>query len=86
MPKKSKTVENSGGSSDYYVVDILDPIHIKTPYTTECLDIIETLEMDYHESNAFKAIWRKCAARTLGKEKKGNNALRDAEKVHWRVV
>ncbi len=36
--------------------------------------------MTYAEANVFKAIWRKCAERELGKVKEGNNQVYDAEK------
>jgi hypothetical protein len=38
------------------------------------------LKMDFAEGEAFKAIWRKAAAR-LGNGKQGNSALYNAEKV-----
>jgi hypothetical protein len=75
--------EYSGGSVSYYKV----PIHRPTspdnkPYLAECNDIIEALHMTYAEGNAFKAIWRSCAARTLGVSKQGYTDGRyDAEKV-----
>ena len=76
--------EYTGGSSSYYVVPIPKPTTPEHgPYVAECNDIIEAHEMNYAEGNAFKAIWRKAAARTLGKKKKGNTALYDAEKVHF---
>jgi hypothetical protein len=38
--------------------------------------------MNYAEGNAFKAIWRSCAARNLGLAKDGyKDGLYDAEKV-----
>lgn len=75
--------EYEGGSVKYYAVDITAPINSKAdPYTAECLDIIEALDMDWAEANAFKAIWRKASARTLGKSKKGyDDGLYDAQKV-----
>lgn len=40
--------------------------------------------MSYAEGNAFKAIWRRCAARTLGVKKRGyTDGLYDAEKVEF---
>ncbi len=53
------------------------------PYIAECNDIIEALGMNYAEGNAFKAIWRSAAHRTLGKRKAGakDDGLYDAEKV-----
>jgi hypothetical protein len=73
-------VENSGGSCSYYIVHVPDPISGDDPYNAECLDVIENLEMTPHESNVFKALWRKAAERQ-GKKKKGNSALRDAQKI-----
>jgi hypothetical protein len=72
--------EHSGGSVSYYVVEIAHPTHQPAPYTVECNDIIEALEMDYAEGNVFKAIWRTAAARQ-GKMKKGHDAKYDAEKI-----
>jgi hypothetical protein len=73
--------EYTGGSSSYYRVTVDQPIE-GPPYTAECLDIIEALDMDFAEGNVFKAIWRRCAARTLNLRKKGyTDGLYDAEKV-----
>lgn len=72
----------TGGSVDYYKVPITNPTSGKVPYLAECNDIIEALGMNYAEGNAFKALWRKAAAKTLGIQKKGYDAgLYDAEKV-----
>lgn len=74
--------EKSGGSVDYYKVRIENPTtKEQAPYTAECNDIIEALGMNYAEGNAFKAIWRSCAERTIGKKKAGGDALYDAQKV-----
>lgn len=75
--------EYTGGSVSYYRVTINKPTSpALPPYTAECNDIIEALGMNYAEGNAFKAIWRRCAARTLGKAKAGyTDGLYDAEKV-----
>ena len=73
--------EKSGGSVDYYQVKIAHPTTKgRDPYTAECNDIIEALGMTYAEGNSFKALWRSCAARTLGKLKEGGDAVYDAEK------
>lgn len=75
--------EYTGGSVSYYSVHIPKSVSGSKPYTAECLDIIEALGMNYAEGNAFKAIWRRCAAR-LGKSKKGyTDGLYDAEKVEF---
>lgn len=75
--------EYTGGSVDYYQVEITDPTTPGRPrYVAECNDIIEALGMSFAEGNAFKAIWRSCAARSLGKTKAGyKDGLYDAEKV-----
>ena len=73
--------KDSGADGSYYEVDIAHPKSGK-PYRAECQDIIEALGMDFNEGNAFKALWRRCAARTLGKVKKGNeDQLYDAQKI-----
>ena len=78
--------EYSGGSSSYYIVDVKSPTTpASKPYTAECNDIIEALGMNYAEGNAFKALWRRAAQRTLGKRKAGakDDGLYDAEKVEF---
>lgn len=87
VPPASVYMENhdheyTGGSVSYYKVQVAVPLSGGAPYVAECNDIIEALGMNYAEGNAFKAIWRMCAARTLGKQKKGyTDGLYDAEKV-----
>lgn len=74
----------TGQDTDYYVVTITDPKRL-APYKAECEDIIEVLGMNFAEGNAFKAIWRSCAARTLGNIKPGSDqkGVYDAEKVEY---
>ena len=78
------TAEYTGGSVSYYTVTVQSPtMEGRDPYKAECNDIIEALKMTYAEGNAFKAIWRKCAAR-LGTMKAGyTDGLYDAEKVEF---
>ncbi len=74
--------EYTGGSVNYYRVPVKSPTSGGDPYEAECNDIIEALKMNYAEGNAFKAIWRSCAARKLGLAKKFyDDGLYDAEKV-----
>lgn len=75
--------EYTGSSVSYYKVSITNPVNPDAvPYEAECNDIIEALGMNFAEGNAFKAIWRSCAARKCGNRKKGyDNGLYDAEKV-----
>lgn len=74
--------EYTGSSVSYYSVQVDKPTtQGRAPYTAECNDLIEALGMNYAEGNAFKALWRMCAARQ-GKAKKGyTDGLYDAEKV-----
>lgn len=76
------SVEKTGGDVNYYLVDIADPKRLE-PYQAECEDIIEALDMTFAEGNLFKALWRSCAARTLGLHKKGQDdaGIYDAEKA-----
>ena len=75
--------EKSGGSVNYYKVQINDPTSgSNNSYMAECNDIIEALNMNYTEGNIFKAIWRMAAARELGKLKEGFEKPKyDTEKV-----
>lgn len=73
--------ENSGLNVDYYRVHITMPNQADAPYVAECSDIIEHTGMDFNEGEAFKALWRNAAARTLGKQKAGDDAIRNAQKV-----
>lgn len=73
----------TGGSSDYYSVPITQPTHPKRqPYVAECNDIIEALNMNFAEGNAFKGLWR-MASNRIGNGKPGTTALYDAEKVEF---
>jgi len=81
---QDKEAEYSGKNVNYYLVDIPTPKRL-APYSAECEDIIEALNMTFAEGCAFKAIWRSCAARTLGKQKKGQDVhgVYDAQKVEY---
>ena len=77
------TAEYTGRDVSYYLVRIESPKRLE-PYYAECEDIIEALGMTFAEGCAFKAIWRKCAARTLGIAKAGyKGGLYDAEKAEY---
>lgn len=75
--------EKTGGSVDYYTAEVSADRTVdgRPGYTVQCLEVIETLGMTFAEGEAFKAIWRSCAARTLGKLKADNDAKYNAEKV-----
>lgn len=78
---KGSTPEYTGGSASYYKVRVTNPTSGGSAYTAECNDVIEALDMNYAEGNAFKALWRMCAARQ-GKAKRGyTDGVYDAEKV-----
>lgn len=77
------TERKTGGSNDYYRAEVTNTLDGRPAYDVQCLEVIETLGMTFAEGEAFKAIWRSCAARTLGKHKADNNALYDAEKVEF---
>lgn len=85
-PPKATAETYTGGSSDYYQVEITKTTTEGRPaYTAECNDIIEALNMNFAEGNAFKALWRRAAQRTLGLRKAGSkdDGLYDAEKVEF---
>ena len=75
---------NSGANGNYYRCTVLSKTTLddRGSYDAEANDIIETLEMNFAEANAFKAVWRKAAAR-LGNGKANNNPLYDAQKIRW---
>lgn len=80
--KKVVSVENSGGSCDYYRVFVQSPTsEDQEPYIAECNDIAEELNLTVAEANMMKEIWRTAAARTLGKFKEGHDDLRGADKI-----
>jgi len=73
----------TGGSSDYYKVKVDNPTSPEIdPYTAECNDIIEALNLSYTEGNIVKAIWR-MAKNRMGEGKPGVSNLYDAEKVEF---
>jgi hypothetical protein len=79
VPMKSKRL--TGGSSDYYKVEVAKPTSGGIPYVAECNDIIEALNMEYDVANAFKAAWRVAALRQ-GRGKPGqDSAVYDGEKI-----
>lgn len=82
VTKKQDSREYTGGSVNYYKVPVILPTSGGASYVAECNDIIEALGMNYAEGNAFKAIWRSCAAKQLGLSKQGyKDGVYDAEKV-----
>lgn len=71
-----------GGFVDYYLAEVPHPQRpSQDPYTAECEDIIESLELNFDEANIFKEIWRTARGRQgIGKD--GNTELRAAQKYH----
>jgi hypothetical protein len=76
-----KTEAQTGGNVNYYLLTIAQPKRLQ-PYQAEAEDIIEALGMTFAEGCEFKALWRSCAARTLGVIKEGLDptGVYDAEK------
>lgn len=73
---------NSGGSVDYYTIDVSKPTSaLIAPYKAECNDIIRALRLEFAEANIIKAIWRIAAGVVKGTKKDGNDAKYDAEKI-----
>ena len=72
----------TGGSSDYYKVEVSNPTRDRDAYVAECNDIIEALGMNFAEGNVLKAVWRHAANR-MGRGKPGNSLLYDAEKIEF---
>lgn len=78
------SAELNGGTlsgDHYYRVRVDAPISDEVdPYTAECSDIIEALNMTFNEGEAFKALWRLAASRQ-GRGKPGSKAQYDADKI-----
>lgn len=82
-----QTLEHTGGSSSYYDVEVdVELAGTKrkkvVPAIVSCNLIIEALNMNYAQATIFKAVWRICASK-LGRKKKGNNTVYDAEKIKF---
>lgn len=79
-----KSAESSGGRVNYYLARITHPQREdQPPYTAECEDIIDALNLTFDEANIFKEIWRSANER-MGVAKAGNNPVRAAQKmVHY---
>ena len=87
VAKPEQTLEHTGGSSSYYDVEVeVELAGTKrkkvVPAIVSCNLIIEALNMNYAQATIFKAVWRICASK-LGRKKKGNNTLYDAEKIKF---
>lgn len=77
------TTKLTGGSSDYYEVEVKKPTKkYRCSYTAECNDIIEALNLNFAEGNIMKALWRRAKAR-MGGGKVGTTSLYDAEKCQF---
>ena len=78
---KRQEAEYTGGSVSYYTIKVFNPTSGGEPYTVECNDVIEALQLDYASGNILKAIWRIAAAR-MGRCKKGyGDEVYDSEKI-----
>lgn len=73
--------ELKGGKVNYYLSRVDFPQREEQPpYTAECEDLIESLELSPDEANIFKEIWRSANARK-NNGKPGHKALYGAEKI-----
>ena len=74
--------ENSGGNVNYYCVPIDHPKRPeRAPYVFEVEDLIQALNMTFHEGTVLKSLVRSCVERELGMRKVGADYVRDAEKM-----
>jgi hypothetical protein len=74
--------ENSGGNVNYYSVPIKNPKRPeRQPYIFEVEDLIQALNLGFHEGTVLKSLVRSAVERELGLAKKGGDAIRDAEKM-----
>jgi len=73
-------IPNDGDNGNYYDIWVSNKDGKRV--MVRCLDTIEALNMTFSEGEAFKAIWRKAAAR-LGKGKSDNNPVYDAKKIRF---
>lgn len=71
----------SGGSCNYYIVEVKHPTTAPEPYSAECNDVIESLGLTFAEANIYKEIWRTANGRTHNNGKPDNDPKRAAEKV-----
>lgn len=74
--------ENSGFNVNYYSVAIDSPKRPeRAPYIFEVEDLIEALNMTFHEGTVLKSLVRSCVERELGMQKVGADYIRDSEKM-----
>ena len=74
--------EHSGHNVNYYSVEITHPKRPeREPYTFEVEDLIQALNLGFHEGTILKSLVRSATERELGLLKQGGDAVRDAEKM-----
>lgn len=76
----------SGGSCNYYIVNVTNPTTANEPYTAECNDVIEALQLSFAEANIYKEIWRTANGKAHNNGKPDNDPVRAAEKVLFFAV
>jgi hypothetical protein len=80
--KATPELENSGFNVNYYSVEVRHPKRPgKAPYTFEVEDLIEAMDLNFHEGNVLKSLVRSVNERNFGASKKGSDYVRDAEKM-----
>lgn len=76
------TPEHSGFNVNYYSVEITHPKRPdRAPYIFEVEDLIQALNLGFHEGTILKSLVRSANEREHGKIKQGGDAVRDAEKM-----
>lgn len=79
---KAEAVDtSSGGLNSYYLARVEYPQRKEQrPYTAECEDIIDALQLTWEEANILKEIWRTAKGRQ-GQGKSVNTKKRAADKI-----
>jgi hypothetical protein len=81
-PEDRRTPEHSGFNVNYYSVPIDHPKRPeRAPYVFEVEDLIQALNLSFHEGTVLKSLVRQATERELGLAKQGGDAIRDAEKM-----
>lgn len=74
-----KQVGITGGNVNYYLIEVKNPKR-NEPYICEVEDLIETLDMTFHEGTILKSLIRSCKLRQ-GLGKPGSTMIYEAEKI-----
>jgi hypothetical protein len=81
-PAPKQRGEHSGHNVNYYSVPIPHPKRPeRAPYIFEVEDLIQALNLNFHEGTILKSLVRSATERELGLVKRGGDSIRDAEKM-----